>query len=556
MTPGAAAWLIGLGVLLAATAWTLADAWQARARGSAAWVALTLALAAAAVAVHGHVVPATFLHSNLHGPALLDAVLAFPEAPTMRPEYGRAGFLALGAAARFLGGDFEAVVLANRIALACTLAVVGWLASRWTGRPGAAPIAVLVGIGVPGLARVAASEDVHTVATLAACLALLHLDRWAMPTSDGGRRWPALLAAGGWGVWALLSRQTLYPWLALFVAVPVLMRDRTLVRDVRFLAVAGLLVAVTSVRILATVLHTNDRVTVDLLPQLLARPAMLVPALDVHPLVDLSQAAILTPLALAGLAWLAWARRGGWVLAAVFFGIAVLTWPLGVPTEGDALGFRQPLLVLAVLAAAVALARLPPVAGTLAAALLVGAAAALPGWHAVQAVSPLVAEREFLKVALRSMPKGALLAKLVPHEPMPSYGPPLDLLRAADVRLVPLRDLQPAEYAAGKVWFLAGVQCRAWSLAERWQVADPVAHEQAGVLGLLAAAYGRVLPAGVEDTGEERPECKALRAVAAEAIAVRNVPAPGPELPFVMYGRAPIAMALWRLRNAPAGLTP
>ncbi len=63
-----------------------------------------------------NVVRATFLHANLHGNEIVDAILDFPAPCTSRgASFGQASFMVLGLIARLGGGRFEVIAAGNQL---------------------------------------------------------------------------------------------------------------------------------------------------------------------------------------------------------------------------------------------------------------------------------------------------------------------------------------------------------------------------------------------------------------------------------------------------------
>ncbi|MSP92600.1 MAG: hypothetical protein EXR79_12495 [Myxococcales bacterium] len=531
--------VVGVVGAVAALAWSAADRWQALPVPERRAVLATGALIALAVTARLWLVTPGYLHANLHGPALADAALAWPRLDAHRATYGPVGFFLLGGIAHSFGGGWEGLVRANALAGGALLATIAWVATRWAGTVQAAPIAVALGALLPGLALVSASEDVHPVATALALASVALFD-----TYGRDRRAVHLVAGCLLASLAAHSRQTLVP-LALLAPLWAAMRTHDLVRDWRFQAAGAVVVAAVTARVAATLADRGDQVTFDLVPLLFADPVALAPVFAHHPLTAPAHAALLLPLALWGAVQLWRHDRAGWAIVGGLCGLTALTLPLGVPIAGNELGFRLPVTALAVAVAALALVPWTRRQGLAGRSLGIAALAAhgllLPALYAPRRVAPMDSEREHLQHSAAWLGPAPTFAVLPVREPAPSYWLPRHALPAGARTVVATPDAIAA--ARRPVHFLSGLRCRAWSGREL------AAH--AGVpttaLALVWSSYAGQLPPGVVPSDAVRPEClELLRGAIAVGPATR-IARPYSELPFAVFGSAPLVVQVYRL---------
>lgn len=344
--------MVAYQIFLAALAALLAVAAAAYAR--AAWPALApadrqralglLAAAAAATAARAALSTPSFLHANLHACGLVEATLAFPEPSTVRATYGQLGFLAPGAIAALFGRRFEVIAAANQGFAGLSLAISAWMAGRYSGSRWAAWGALACGALYPPLARVAASEDVHTLAVLLGWIALWGMDGYARE-----RRRAGLVVA----VLALLlminTWQTLYAWVPCAFLLGLGRAGRSFLADrAARLAFAAVMLGA-ALRVALTVSDASERTSLIVLAIMLMVPSAVLELLAQHPLLDaLRFGPALPALLLAGV-WGCY-RRGGALraLAAAFLAFFALTLGFGFPTPGVEFGFRLPALALGV----------------------------------------------------------------------------------------------------------------------------------------------------------------------------------------------------------------
>lgn len=499
-----------------------------------------------------------FLHANLHGPGLLDGILGFPQPPHLRAEYGPGSFYALGAVAALLGRRWEVVVATNQVLGVVTLGLVAWCTAIWTGKPKLAPLLVVLAACTPALTRVAASEDAHVVATACAWLGLLGMERYGQDRARAD-----LLVGVTAMVWMLLSRQTLLPWTLLVFALPVV-RHRRLLRDPGFRAAIVVIASTLLTRLAVSIDNPMDRKTYVLGSQALVHLASVMPALVYHPLIAPAHALVGLPLLLLGLPVLVRRVPGGAWLAWTLLGFFVVTWPLGVPTDGTNLGFRYPLVMLATVPQALGADQVlrwltsrwaspwAVAAQGLAALSMAAMPVLLPGWTATHRLAPLDLEYRYLRTWLPRLPAGAVLATLALDEPAPSWRLPQHLLnlRNPPMRNLDVQRLRPIDLRGAPVYALLGVACRARSVEELWPDFAPARD----ILALLAAAYARKLPAGVRDTSDLRPECAGWLSHTHPGT-LESLVTPQSENPFSMMGQSPVRIGLQRLVSLPDGGT-
>lgn len=480
--------------------------------------------------------PPVLLHAGFHGGALVDAILAFPAPALHRAEYGPASFWILGALARVSGSGFHGIAVIDQVIGVATLPILGALAARWSGRPWALVVVVLLGALHPVLARVAASEDAHTLALLFGAVALLGFDRY-------GRRpgYPALVMATAATVLMLLTRQTFLAWAPIGLAVVVVRGGRAVLRRIDFLIASGLVLATLVVRTAATIATDPDQHHV-LLPQIVTRDPL--PLLLHHPLIRPSLAAILLPLTVLG-AVLLWRQRAIgrlWLLGAL--GYFVLTLSFGFPVPSVEFGFRVPLAGLLLIAAGVGgewlLARIPirPVA-VVAALGLAASPLVLPGWGPARRLNPATEEADAVRRLAAALPtdRGIAIVELSHREPAASWHLPRFALAEAGVRA---RYVHPDDVVGDQPrYFLAGLGCRAFSVGELASTRN---------LGeVLYPALTGDLPPDTRPPPAMRPECEALLRDATPIGTPIRIPV-SDQIPFAMYAEREVPIQFYRLR--------
>src|SRR5947209_8202800 len=91
---------------------------------------------------------------------------------------------------------------------------------------------------------------------------------------------------------------------------------------------------------------------------------------------------------------------------------------------------------------------------------------AMPSWRMLRERSPQLQEYEYLQRAIQLLPERVVFVELRAHEPMPAYRMPDHVLRAArKAWRFSIDDVPPAD-RQGPLYFLAGIQCRAYSAVE------------------------------------------------------------------------------------------
>src|SRR5262249_46021861 len=154
-----------------------------------------------------------------------------------------------------------------------------------------------------------------------------------------------------------------------------------------------------------------------------------------------------------------------------------LTLPFAFPTPGVEYSFRSPVLPLGLAVAGVGAGfvagalrpRLGARAGPavlLAVAALSALSFALPGRRDLARVSPEYAESRFVEARAPELPRDITWLTLPPVRDRPSYFPALGPLRRAGISVHRQTSLEAALGAPRPVYFLDGVECRAWGLGE------------------------------------------------------------------------------------------
>lgn len=517
----------------------------------------TIALAAGALAARLALTQPTFLHANFRGAPLVDQILVFPQAADSLGHYGQLSFLVLGAWAKLaawtkLGApSLETVAAANQTFAAITLGLAGWVTARWTGRAWCAPLVVVVGALQPALVRVAASEDAHNLAVLFGWAALLAMDVYAT-----ARDRAALAAAVMATALMVLTRQTLYLWAFAVVGMAVARGGWAILRRLEMRIATALVLLAVAIRVGTT--FSGEPTQVVLPAVMFSSFGMMLDLLRYHPILDIARyALLLLPLELLGIVAIARSspvRRGYFVfLGAVF----ALTLPFGFPEPGVECSFRLPVMTL-VLVAAGAGAEVLFRAGWTGRALLLAAAAspvALPTWGMLRARSPQLAEYLYLRDAVRLLPERFVFVDILPHEPMPSYRVPDHALRRGhDVWRFELDRISAVD-RTGPVFFLAGVQCRAWSAAELAGLrGDDLSF--AVIREYFRAPVAHRIFRDVRAPDTIRPECAKILAHSVPVGEPMYIEHPIEENPFALYGAAPIKVQLVRVLEDGATAAP
>ena len=508
-------------------------------------------------AVRALLVSPSFVHANFHAIALTDTILGFPEAVSHRQTYGQFGFFALGVIAAAFGRTFDTVCAANELFSALTVAVAGLIARRFTGSRVAAVVAVAIAATHPGLLRIAASEDVHTLALLLGFVGIWALDRHLI---DGRRA--SLVAAASALVLMVNTRQTFYPYLPVVFCLALGRGGVALFRRPS-LWVAGLVVLAASVlRVATSVGDGGDQTTFRALPILLTTPAVLKELVRYHPALDVVRFGPVMPALIWLGVWRSLAGRGvTMALGISFLGLFVLTFPFGFGTPGVEFGFRMPMLGLSVLVAGVGGAwladrfgaRVPvgvvrPVTFALAAALAF-LPVVTPSWRSMREVSADLVEYRFLSTAAKALPAGAQVVVLRANDPMPAYKLSERTLRLAGVTSFVDSD-RLAEADRGRpLFFLVGVQCWSYSLGELMG-SDPKNPVAVGPTfeKYAPVTFGRVVDSPLlEPPAGLRPECAALLTGATPFGPSTTIEQPLQDIPFVLYRHAPLEIRFYKL---------
>jgi hypothetical protein len=459
--------------------------------GVATLVALLLPLLAVAPA---------FVHISLHGPLLLESILAFPSPDVHRHEFGQGSYVVLGLLAAAFGRSAETVMAANVCLSAATTPLVGFVAARWAGRDSAALYASAAWATSPFVARLARSEDAHVAAVLFAVMALA----WAEVASARRSRL-ALAAAVLSMTLAVWTRQTTY-LMVLLVAGVLLERRRAAARAAQpvlalgpfVLAVSALLAAL-AVRVVSTLGESGDAMLLPVLLVLARHPDVALANVLRHPFLSPVELSILVPtLGLAGAVHLA--RRGPVRLSFVGYmaGMTLLTLPASFRSVGVAWSFRLPLYALALVAVGAggavvegALERLRPgaVSGTrrLAAAALCGLVGlAARGTLENRTPNAELVEYTFIRETLSREPRAVTLAAV--HLEEPSAELPARMARRLGVPVAWMGDGDAKD--PPRPWiFFEGLACHGHTLPKLFEqtLAGPPA--DADIERFLLAAF-------------------------------------------------------------------
>jgi hypothetical protein len=514
--------------------------------------ALTIGLVVLAVAIVRLLVARpTFLHANFHGGSLVEAILDYPAHATGREAtYGRFGFALLGLVARLLGRRFEVITAANQLFGAATLLVMAWMAWRWSGDRGSAFATLALGALHLALVRVAASEDAHTLAVLLGWLAFLGFDLWAE------RRGLAALLGGTVALVLMINtRQTLYVFVPCAYGLALARGGRSLWRRPELAASIALVLGALAWRAVTTLGTSSEQVSFVVIGLILSTPRLVLTILAHHPLLDVVRfGPFPTVLLLIGLVS-AWRARGARRAAVLSFALSfVVSLPTAWHTPGVELAFRLPAMSFALVLAGLGwgwlAARLRdrrpglPQPGFL---LAIGLfPLILPSFRELRQQSADCLEYLEVRRLAASWPGRLVLVDLPPTSMMPSYRPPVGLLRRSGIEVVRPRD----EQAIGlpRVFF-AGVQCWAWSMGELLGLGDDPSKIDRASLARWGVATVRgdlrdlALPRG------RRPECDRLLAGARPLGAPGSIDHPVQDPPFVLYGVDAIPVQLYQLAD-------
>lgn len=318
-----------------------------------------LVAAIAALLIRQFAVAPAFLHDYFRGPTIVATALSFPPDPN-RPaaygsEYGLAGFTVLSLCAEAFGHSVETIFAANDAFSALTAIPLAVVAAYWAGSPVAGLYAAAIWATSPFVARIAHSEDIHTLGMLW-LLCGLGLLEFALALRSA-------LALGGAVIafeLAMLTRQTLYPWLGFAAAIFAerWLRARhagdPLPGRLGRLALPAFAIAcvpiVVRMRYSVDTWEFQDVLTVHRV--LLEHPAIIWDTLLHHPILALGGVSFTVPL-LGAIGLFVIARRSGSPVAILS---GTLAWFLVVfpitPRRGSDWPFRFHFYLLAIIAAA------------------------------------------------------------------------------------------------------------------------------------------------------------------------------------------------------------
>ncbi len=303
------------------------------------------------------------VHGSLdHATALVESVIAFPSANMHRVnEYGYGSFATLGLLCAAFGRRVETIVAANAIISALCVFPLGLVAARWSGRSTAALYAAAAWAASPLVARLAHSEDAHVVATAFALCAIAWLEIAFASVSR-----LALVNAVIALALAVLSRQTLAPWIALCCAVVVerwwrsRSADRRLSTTAIIATLAIMCLPVLRFLALAQLDEGANQFVLMVFGIMASRPRAVLEILSAHPFFDVHNLSVLVPsVGLLGALSLCW--RGSPVrlaFPASVFTITLVTLPFTLPVPGDRWAFRLPLYALGLIAVGAGAARI------------------------------------------------------------------------------------------------------------------------------------------------------------------------------------------------------
>lgn len=540
----AVAALIGLVVSVVATV---------RSHGPAirAWLAahpVEVALGALALGVRW-AMPPYFVHSNLHGPEILHEMASVPYLGVIRAYFGQSSFVVNG----FLVGWWPDPWLSTRLlnGVFSTLGLVGAAAAASLLAP--APQAVLarraalsLGVLHPLIVRVAASEDAHNLGfgmgMAAVALALVARRRPDTPH--------VLWMLACTTALATHARHAFLAWpaliLSLLLAPPRV--ERTVPTDWKRPALAAAVLLLPGY--LEGVAQDNEVTTYVLATHLVALvtdPTFL----SRHPLLRPSMSAVLTPMALVGVAVAL--RRRTWTALLVTGGAAALSFVAVIfsfhPHPNEEYAFRLPeaglWLPLAGLGLAAVVHALAPTARGIAARAAVGVAllAPLPGLVAVWRIpDPIATEYAVLRAHASTLPPDA--AVWWPAWSMPEAAPgwtlPPEAFRGTTVEVLTAgREAYDPEQH--RLFVVEGLWCTTYSFGEAFPDGnDGLWHAMMSADRATLAQMSRDVwddpvqafrAQGFEPPRTRRPQCEALDHVATTHLHWDDVPTDEAYLP-------------------------
>lgn len=511
-------------------------------------------LFAIAVVARGVAVRPTLVHADVVAPMLVDCVLQFPDPCTNRGQtYGQYGFWALGGLTRLLGHDLDAVFRAMQIVGALDVALLALLAYRLSGSPYGALLAVAVTGTHPALMRVAASEDMHTIALGLGLLAFIVMDVFAAT-----RRTAPLVAA----VLALSllahTRQTFYVFAPCAFLLGLARGGRGLLGDARFWAAGVAAAAVLAARVLA---GQGAESVLGNMAAILSQPVLLPEMLGGHALFDVGRFGPLPILTVAALLWACLTRGLPRAMALVFAINFVVTYPCGMPSPGVELAQRLSAIALAMVLVAmagaaflerwVAPARRARV-GIAAAAILFALPPFFSAWGMLRSLSP--AHREYLAVeaAAPALPPELTLVKLPTADgALSGYARYAGLLRRSGkrVQVAPLAHLA----SSPPPWFvLEDIECWTYTFEDLTGGKHAPSQDAARAIRWDRVIFGRQR-SPLRPPDGPRPECRPFvgdeTAIGPPAVIVD----PADDPPFLFYSAAAVPIRFHRLESVPGG---
>jgi hypothetical protein len=315
--------------------------------------------AIAAFFIRQFAVAPAFLHDYFVGPAIVTTALSFPPDPNGGPapygeEYGLAGFTVLSLCAELFGRSAETVFAANNVFSALTAIPLAAVAAFWAGSSVAGLYAAAIWATSPLVARIAHSEDMHTLGMLwvLSGLALLEL----------ALRLRSTVALAGAAIaldLALLTRQTFYPWLGIAAAMFAerWLRDRRAGQAVSraFGRLALVALAIACMPIAARMRYSIDtwefQDTLTVHRVMIGSPAIVWDTLLHHPILALRGVSLTVPLlGLIGFFVIAWRSRSPVTILGAAAAWFVAFFPT-YPKRGSDWPFRFHFYVMAIIAA-------------------------------------------------------------------------------------------------------------------------------------------------------------------------------------------------------------
>jgi len=479
-------WLIGLLLTLAIVSIVAFRRWFRELRQIPRPIVFSVIIATVvSLLIRVFFVEPAFVHISLHGPLIVESILQFPDPATHRQEFGPGGFVILGALASAFGRSAETVLLANGVLSAMTTPIVAIVAACWTKRISAAPYAAAAWATSPFIARLARSEDVHSVAILFVLLSFVWIEL-ALARRSALALFGAVLSM----LVSIWTRQTMYPFAVMFVTIffERWLRTRNnpapaLATWKITLACVAVLVAL-GVRLTFTFRQGGDSMILPVLLEMLRQPSLILHNLIIHPLFSPARLSILFPtLGLVGLVFLVKHSPVRWSFVLIAAGILFESLPSAYRSIGVSWAFRMPIYSLAIIAIGAGGAALEETIArrfdkqpTTNLSFVLQAMCGLFGLLATATAENRRPNAEFVEYTyvrdtLQTIRRPFTFVALDLREPHSMYA---TLARRLDVPVVLVRNDNPDIFPTSEPFiFYAGIRCHAFALPALYEASLP-----------------------------------------------------------------------------------